>query len=136
MTTTYSLDKFIDRLLDEVEYEHGQSGGLQLTALEIVRLCVQAAHVMERLSCRFCGVDTSELHEYYMVTDAIWERYGPADDGCACIGCLEARMGRQLQPDDFPKDIPVNTDDDWDRSERLRNRLGLDQPALLEVTAL
>jgi hypothetical protein len=134
MTATYSLDKFIDGLIDEAEYELGQpSEDIRLTKLELAKLCAEALDGMVRIHCAWCGVDTVEIDEWYMVTDTIWNTYGPAD-GCACIGCLVARMGRQLQPDDF-KDVPLNTGEDHDRSERLRNRLGRDA-TLFDADAL
>jgi hypothetical protein len=130
VTATYSLDKFINGLLGKAQYEYDKDPEeLALTALEIVRLCVQAADSMECLRCQFCGVDTVEIGEWYWVTDAVWDRYGPPE-GCACIGCLEERMGRRLTPDDFP-DFPINTDI-CHRSVRLRGRL---QPALFGSTS-
>ena len=40
-----------------------------------------------------------ELSEVYTVRDAIWTAAGMAyHDGCLCIGCLEARLGRRLSP--------------------------------------
>lgn len=40
--------------------------------------------------------------EVYTVKPAVWRAAGMvADGGCLCIGCLEERIGRQLQPKDF-----------------------------------
>ena len=49
-----------------------------------------------------CGTDTtpSAGWEYYMVHDAVWSLAG-MKDGFLCIGCLEARIGRKLEPRDF-----------------------------------
>lgn len=93
--------------------------------------------------CADCGVDTSELigiSEYYMVNWPTWvEAFGmyPGDvldtnedyldeedcpSGMLCIGCLETRLGRTLERDDFI-DFPINTDWEDYRSERLQDRL-------------
>jgi hypothetical protein len=129
---TYSLEQFIDWLIEAAEYEHDQSfEELKLTKLELATLCAQTVDALGRSECRWCGVDTGEIHEWYMVSDEIWDRYGPANR-CLCIGCLEDRLGRRLQPEDF-KDVPVNSDTDRHRSDRLLNRLGLDQPALFDA---
>jgi hypothetical protein len=40
--------------------------------------------------------------EVYMVRDAVWKRAGMEPlGGCLCIGCLERRLGRRLEPKDF-----------------------------------
>ena len=60
------------------------------------------------------------INEYYSVHDAIWDAAGmQRDDGMLCVGCLEARLGRQLTHADFD-DAPINT---FDCSPRLRDRL-------------
>jgi hypothetical protein len=74
--------------------------------------------------CVDCGVDTARApFEFYMVHNSVWEdaRMGPR--GCLCIGCLEARLGRELVPADFT-DVPINEAHPWD-SPRLRARRGL-----------
>src|ERR1700732_1403224 len=43
--------------------------------------------------------------------------------GMLCIGCLEARVRRQLRPDDFC-DCPLNNSFDANKSQRLLARLG------------
>jgi hypothetical protein len=40
-----------------------------------------------------------------------------------CIGCLEVRVGRRLEPSDF-SDAPINYPGFLKRSERLSDRLG------------
>lgn len=74
-------------------------------------------------NCADCGINTWEIHEYYMVIDKVWKVHG-VDMGMLCIGCLEDRMGRRLVPWDFAQ-VPVN----WNlphqcHSERLLTRLG------------
>jgi len=73
-------------------------------------------------TCIDCGINTKDIEEYYMVKDHIWESYG-SRNGMLCIGCLEKRMSRQLNPDDF-SDCPLNHSDLWKKSSRLLNRLG------------
>ena len=75
--------------------------------------------------CADCGTDTTPHYggwEYYMVHNTIWSRAG-MKDGFLCIGCLEARIGRKLEPSDFanvygsdPEYLPWN-------SARLKSRL-------------
>ena len=53
-----------------------------------------------------------------MVHDTIWSRAG-MKDGFLCIGCLEARIGRKLEPSDFKNvygsDPVSNFAADWSR---------------------
>lgn len=52
--------------------------------------------------CVDCKVNCFEINEYYMVTDACWERAGMTPNGgMLCIGCLEGRLGKRLQPRNF-----------------------------------
>src|SRR5580765_6420547 len=72
-----------------------------------------------RNPCLDCGEPTCRNRrpsEWYMVHDHIWAQSGAPTrhvmdertQGCyLCIGCLEARLGRQLTAADFP-DYPVN----------------------------
>ncbi|HUE34155.1 MAG TPA: hypothetical protein VMQ38_15035 [Mycobacterium sp.] len=85
--------------------------------------------------CVDCEVETMPTEwprraEFYIVTDEVWAASGiTPTGGCLCVGCLEARIGRQLTPADFT-DVPVNdlnvTDDRyaWSfRTPRLIARL-------------
>jgi hypothetical protein len=76
-----------------------------------------------RFCCLDCGVDTAEIDEYYIVTPEVWARAMATggDEGMLCIGCLEKRLGYQLDPADF-----ANLWMHWVEpvSERLRARLG------------
>jgi hypothetical protein len=74
--------------------------------------------------CLDCSADTSTrgIQEYYMIHKPLWLQANPQDDGMLCIGCLENRIGRKLNANDFIS-CPVNTDD-WPSSERKLNRLG------------
>lgn len=86
---------------------------------------------MKDFECMGCGVNTSDIGEYYMVTDKLWAKaasaYASIDDrGMLCIGCLEESIGRTLLRSDF-KDVPLNYM--WlNQSARLRKRLGFDGP--------
>lgn len=75
---------------------------------------------MTSFDCVDCGVDTN--NEYYMILDDIWEAFG-AGDGMLCVGCLEHRIGRELDVSDFTN-CPLNVIDmGWHKSERLLDRL-------------
>ncbi len=94
-------------------------------------------HVMDALfKCVDCGVNTNDINEYYMVHDHIWHSVDMASDGgMLCIGCLEERLGRQINAADFT-DMPVNYVDFFDRSERLLSRLKAVPPVLGQTVAL
>lgn len=58
--------------------------------------------------CQDCNVDTIEIKEYYMVSDACWRRSGmQCFGGILCIGCLETRLGKKLKAINF-KDCALN----------------------------
>jgi hypothetical protein len=59
--------------------------------------------------------------EYYMVHDALWLRANPQGHGKLCVGCLEARIGRKLDPRDFV-DCQINLRFGA-MSERLKSRI-------------
>lgn len=86
-------------------------------------------------TCRGCGVNTSDIDEYYMLRDDLWARAQGRLGGMLCIGCVEARRGRRLHAGDF-SDAPVNRLEGWlssAKSARLADRLvSLELP---EVTA-
>lgn len=77
-------------------------------------------HGPEASLCVDCGTETFPS-EQYMVHDAVW----PADlgpgGGMLCVGCLEARLGRQLTSADFTAAV-INDTDSY-ISPRLRARL-------------
>jgi hypothetical protein len=49
--------------------------------------------------CGDCDGDVFELGERFMVRDEAWPIR--PDGGVLCVGCLEARLGRRLTPEDF-----------------------------------
>lgn len=62
----------------------------------------------DKEECVDCGVNCMEINEYYMVTHACWKRAGmDRYGGMLCIGCLEKRLDKQLQPRNFI-DCPLN----------------------------
>ena len=81
------------------------------------------------LDCTDCGNDTK--NEYYMLEHDLWLKVNNGRrHGFLCIGCVEVRLGRELNAFDF-LDVPVNqpeVDHIWKRvvlrSERLKDRLG------------
>jgi len=47
--------------------------------------------------------------EVYTVRDSVWKAAGmEPKGGCLCVGCLEKRLGRRLNPKDFPRRHPFN----------------------------
>jgi hypothetical protein len=77
----------------------------------------------ECMDCRMQTMFNKEgENEYYAVHDEVWLQANPQDSGKLCIGCLEGRLGRTLTPSDFTS-APINHEDTWDQSPRLRSRL-------------
>ena len=62
--------------------------------------------------------------EYYMVRNSIWYSvtHGQECEGMLCIGCLEVRLGRELEATDFT-DCPLNHEKRKRGSTRLKDRL-------------
>jgi hypothetical protein len=79
----------------------------------------------DMFKCMDCGINTKDINEYYMVEDELWLKAVPEDEGMLCIGCLEKRLGRKLNKNDFPH-FPVNMPFKFHFivSDRLLNRLG------------
>lgn len=69
---------------------------------------VESDELTSMVRCQDCGVDTFEIKEYYMVSDACWKRSGmKCFGGMLCIGCLETRLGEKLKAINF-KDCALN----------------------------
>jgi hypothetical protein len=91
--------------------------------MTILRQEREDAEIAARFVCLDCSGDTGLMDEYYMVHDHLWAAAGlRGNDGMLCIGCLEGRLERLLEPKDFT-DAPVNHGFTR-QSERLLNRLG------------
>ena len=69
--------------------------------------------------CRDCSVDVIEIGEYYVVTDEVWPI--EHDGGVLCVGCVEARLGRELVARDFTDALLNRLPGS---SSRMRARLG------------
>ena len=76
---------------------------------------------MKEFDCLACGINTLLIQEYYMLTDEVWDQACPEGKGMLCIGCLEARLGRELTARDFT-DAPVNSSM-FGQSEKLAARV-------------
>jgi hypothetical protein len=70
-------------------------------------------------NCVDC-IDTDRIDEFYMVTQQLWDEAG-AKGGMLCIGCLEKRLGRELNTHDFIEALINSTQ--FRRSARLRDRM-------------
>ena len=72
--------------------------------------------------CLGCGAHTGELLEYYRLRDDVWREAHPAVKGMLCIGCVEARLKRELTHHDFEW-VPLNLIATFRGSDHLRARL-------------
>ncbi len=72
--------------------------------------------------CLDCRENTSKMKEHYFVRTALWMDAVGQESGMLCVGCLEARMGRTLTPDDFT-DAHINNPRKNAMSDRLRRRI-------------
>jgi hypothetical protein len=108
----------------ECDPEMVETGYGQATANSIGLLGMTVTRALDQLTygCVDCAVNTKEIKEYYNVHDFVWAKSGlGAHDGMLCIGCLEKRIGRPLEPEDFTG-APINMMNNI--SERMRARLG------------
>lgn len=62
------------------------------------------------------------MHEHYFVRTDIWLSVVGSIVGMLCIGCLEKRLGRELNATDFT-DCSLNTPQYEPKSERLMSRM-------------
>ena len=103
---------FLEELVDEI-------GGLILYIQE-----EEEDFEINILPCSDCEVDTgfTGIDEYYMVHHDLWVQVN-GGEGFLCIGCLEERLGRELNANDFPA-FPINDlTQHTERSARLVDRL-------------
>lgn len=48
--------------------------------------------------------------EVYVVREKVWAKSGMEEHGgCLCVGCLEKRIHRRLNPKDFPRNAVLNS---------------------------
>lgn len=71
--------------------------------------------------CLDCKVDTGKIAEHYMLKDDVWFSVHPSRSGMLCIGCIEVRLGRMLNKQDF-NDSYLNKARTAPQSMRLRKR--------------
>jgi hypothetical protein len=84
---------------------------------------------MKGFECVDCGVNTSDIEEYYMVTHSVWAASGMTPSGgMLCVGCLETRLGRPLAAADF-LDCNLNKINygPFTKSRRLLDRMTTEQ---------
>lgn len=79
-----------------------------------------------KATCEDCRVDVKAIGEIYMLLDEIWKATGIHNlGGFLCIGCVENRLGRRLEPQDFSTCV-LNAG--WPpgltNSKRLKERMG------------
>jgi hypothetical protein len=66
------------------------------------------------VACADCGrrllADGRDGHEWYLLRNPVWDVTGlPALGACACISCVERRLGRPLDWRDLDPDAgPIN----------------------------
>jgi hypothetical protein len=51
--------------------------------------------------CLHCGVDTVRLNEHFYLKNEVWNQVHSSERGFLCVGCVELRLGRRLNKDDF-----------------------------------
>ena len=72
--------------------------------------------------CLDCRVDTGKILEHYFINTDLWLSVVGSKTGMLCIGCLEGRIKRRLQPSDFPI-VTINNPKLTSMSMRLLDRL-------------
>ena len=72
--------------------------------------------------CLDCQVDTGKIYEHYFINLDTWLSVVGSKTGMLCIGCLEQRLQRKLNKEDFPK-VTINDPKYSKMSLRLLSRL-------------
>lgn len=90
-----SIHKAIDNEIDK-----GNLDSKNLTVKEIRHILPKALDLFQGSLCIDCGMETIP-EEYYMLHDEVWGEANPKKEGMLCIGCVERRLGRSLNKDDF-----------------------------------
>jgi len=73
-----------------------------------------------RWLCVDCSTHTGLEHFYVHLS--IWNSVMDSECGMLCVGCLEARLGRLLRPDDFTG-AHINDPRKNAMTDRLRSRI-------------
>jgi len=119
----YHIETILENIYGTLEYKIEEEETLDseyLTLEEIEDLISESLKGFKNTLCLDCCVETIPT-EYYMVTNDLWSKAVPEYEGMLCIGCLEMRIGRKLNKNDFTK-VPVNHIDDPTQSKRLKDR--------------
>lgn len=72
--------------------------------------------------CLDCGTHTGQAKEHYFLKPIVWLAIHASEKGMLCIGCAEARLGRQFNANDFT-DAHINNPKKNAMSDRLRDRI-------------
>lgn len=75
-----------------------------------------------KFKCVDCNVDTGKIHEHYFIHTDLWLTALNSKVGMLCIGCLENRLGRKLNREDFPS-VSINNPRYEGKSNRLMDRM-------------
>lgn len=119
-----SIKELFEEVLNTFDYRWGDVstwGDQEVTPGQAMKVLSEVIPDYLSWFCLDCNEHTGEINEYYMVHDHLWVLNVPEYHGMMCIGCLEDRLGRKLNPEDFT-DCPLNQTKD-DKSQRLKNRL-------------
>jgi hypothetical protein len=104
-----------------------QSAFVTPLARELGDASAHALSYLTRTACFDCGRDLDTIGEFaYCVTPAVWAAAVLAHEAAACVRCLERRLGRRLEPDDF-SDAPINGWA-WQQTSQLRQRIAWRAP--------
>lgn len=59
--------------------------------------------IEEEFACMDCGINTFFTEEYYMLEDKVWLSITKSEErlGVLCISCVEKRLDRKLESNDF-----------------------------------
>lgn len=72
--------------------------------------------------CLDCNVDTGHISEHYFIKTDVWMKVVGSNKGMLCVGCLEKRLGRKLNCNDFTL-CYLNDPRTNNMSDRLRSRI-------------
>lgn len=76
----------------------------------------------KKFLCLDCNIDTGKAAELYMLNNSTWHLTGLRKYGMLCVGCVEKRIGRELNATDF-NDSYLNKPRTGIKSARLIDRM-------------